>query len=75
MKIDIARYSDRYSVEMVRDNKLVILGEFDMYDKATRFARQYMEEKGRERGDEIWNWDGTYWRWTGREWRANHVSD
>ena len=75
MKIDIARYSEGYSVETVRANKLVILGEFDMYDKAIKFAREYMREQGRERGDQIWNWDGTYWQWTGREWRANHVSD
>lgn len=75
MKIDIARYSDGYSVETIRANKLVILGEFDMYDKAIKFAREYARERGRERGDQIWNWDGTYWQWTGREWRANHVSD
>lgn len=76
MKIDIARLNTGdYSVETVRGGSLDVLGEVDMYDKAIRLAREIIREKGEEKGDEIWNWDGTFWRYNGSRWIAYHVSD
>lgn len=65
---------ESYEVDTIIDNKLAILGEFNMYDEATKFAREYMQDRA-ERGDKIWNWDGTGWQWTGRDWKAFHPSN
>lgn len=79
MKISIARGITSngdvvYSVETVKANKIEILGDFDMYDKAIRYAHQYMRDKGEQKDDQIWNWDGTFWIWTGKRWKATHIS-
>lgn len=76
MRIDIGRYIDnegdvRYSVETIKNNRLEILGDFDMYDKAIKHAKTMLTDKG----DFIFNWDGTFWQFTGRGWKASHVKD
>lgn len=76
MKLSVAMIDGgEYTLEEVVQGKLVVHGEFDMYDKAIREAKRIIREKGAKKGDQVWNWDGTFWEYTGRNWKAYHVSD
>lgn len=48
--------------------------ECDAEHRAIKNARQFLEERGLKRGDEIWEAYGTIHRYTGKKWRVEHVS-
>lgn len=70
MKISISRDDKGYSVETIRANTLVVLGEFERHIDAIRYAKWYVNDTNGKRGDEVWDWDGIIWHYTGTKWRT-----
>lgn len=43
--------------------------------QAVKIAKEFLKNKGLEKGDEIWEVYGTILHYTGTKWRVEHVSE
>lgn len=81
MRVDVHRYEPDgfYGVEFLdttgeRPKLVTIKDGLESEDDAIREGVKFIEERGAERGDEVFGLYGLIYHYNGKRWRVDHVS-